>query len=166
MPWLSHVIGSCWRSELSKGETRDRQCFSLQFGKVVRVEQTIDTLKDEKVVATLLANSVYAWDPRMNKLRHVFWGSDGSFESATGWADGEALVLVLDRETDAKGDAPARTVFHRTGPNVYCVAREERQGNRWAPLFAFTYERDGGASDPSSSRPMPTRDKPLRDCGR
>lgn len=87
LAWISHVAGSCWRSELAKGETYDRQCFSVQFGKVVRAEQTIESLKAGKVVSTLNASSVYAWDPRQQKIRHIFWGSDGSFESATGWIE-------------------------------------------------------------------------------
>ena len=164
LPWFSHVVGSCWSSELSQGETYDRQCFGLQFDKVVRVEQAIDTWKDGRVVSTLNANSVYAWDPRTEKIRHVFWGSDGSYESATGWIEGDALILYLDREIDAEGNVPARTVLRKAGDSTYCALREKRQGSLWVKLFSFVYERDGAAGAAISTRTNAPHDQAVPDC--
>jgi hypothetical protein len=149
LPWLSHVTGSCWRSELSEGSTWDRQCFRVQFGKVVRVEQVIETAKDGEVATTLNADSVYAWDPHRKRVRHVFWASDGSFETSVGWSEGDALMFFLDREVDATGVAPVRTVLRKAGANAYCASREKRQGGRWVQQFAFLYVRDGDANEPA-----------------
>jgi hypothetical protein len=145
-PWLSHVVGSCWRSELTKGEVEDRQCFRAQFGRVVRVEQRIDTT-DGSSRSTLNADSLYAWDPRMQKVRHIFWGSDGSFETSSGWIEGDALVFYLDRETGADGKAKFRTVLRKTGADRYLASREELDGKQWRQQFSFTYERDGAARE-------------------
>jgi len=141
LPWFSHVTGFCWRSQLSE-QTKDRQCFREQFGRVVRVGQQI-----AQPDGVLNADSLYAWDPRIGKLRHVFWASDGAFESATGWIEGDALILYLDRETDARGEVPARTVLRKTGPDRYSASREGREGTRWREQFSFVYERDGRATD-------------------
>lgn len=143
-PWLSHVVGSCWRSELTKGKVEDRQCFQAQFDRVVRVDQRIDE-RDGKATSTLKADSLYAWDPRTRKVRHIFWASDGSFETATGWIEGDALILFLDRETGADGKASLRTVLRKTGPDRYAASREQLDGDRWREQFSFTYQRDGKA---------------------
>lgn len=149
LPWLSHVTGSCWLSELSKGKTWDRQCFRVQFDKVVRVEQVIRTVKDGAFVSTLNADSVYAWDPNRKRVRHVFWASDGSFETSAGWTEAGALMFFLDREVDANGVAPVRTVLRKAGANTYCASREKREGERWVQQFAFLYLRDGDANQPA-----------------
>jgi hypothetical protein len=140
-PWLAKVAGACWRSELQPGVSTDKQCFSVQFGKVVRVAQTIDTSQKGAIVATLTAESVYAWEPRQKRIRHIFWASDGAFESATGGPEGAALVLYLDREIGPDGTAPVRTVLRMVDRNRYKASREERRGGRWIELFSFFYER-------------------------
>ena len=142
-PWLSHVAGSCWRSELSKGQV-DRQCFQTQFDRVVRVEQKI-VQTDGAKESTLDANSLYAWDPRKKKVRHVFWASDGAFETATGWAEGDALMFYLDRESGPDGKAPGRTVLRRTDADEYRASREKLEDDHWREQFSFTYKRDGSA---------------------
>jgi hypothetical protein len=144
-PWLSQVSGSCWRAELSKGEVEDRQCFKGQFDRVVRVDQTI-LQKSGAARSTLNADSLYAWDARKRKVRHVFWASDGSFETASGWIEGDALILYLDRETGADGEAPMRTVLRMVGADQYKASREERDGKGWREQFSFVYQRDGSAS--------------------
>ena len=141
LPWLSHVAGSCWRSELEKGSI-DRQCFRAQFDRVIRVEQKIVNTKGA-AQTTLDANSVYAWDPRTKKIRHVFWASDGSFETASGWVEGDALMFFLDRQTGPDGKATGRTVLRPTGANEYRASREELEGDLWREQFSFTYRRDG-----------------------
>ena len=142
-PWLSHVAGSCWRSELSE-ESVDRQCFRTQFDRVVRVEQKI-VQTDGAAKSTLDASSLYAWDSRQKKVRHVFWASDGAFETASGWAEGDALMFYLDRETGADGKASGRTVLRRTGADEYRASREKLEGDLWREQFFFTYRRDGKA---------------------
>ncbi len=139
LPWLSHVKGYCWRSELTQGEVHDRQCFRVQFGRVVRADQQIANLVDPE--NTMLADSLYVWDPRSKKVRHIFWGSDGSFETSSGWIEGDALIFYLDRETAASGDASARTVLRKTGADTYQARRESREGSEWREQFSFVYRR-------------------------
>ncbi len=147
-PWLAQVAGSCWRGELAPGETVDTQCFSLQFGKVIRVSQSIDTYEKTRKVSTLDASSVYAWDARQKKFRHVFWASDGSFESARGGADGNALTLFLDREVGTDGTAPVRTVLRMLDVDHYKASREELREGVWKELFSFIYSRLQNVNQP------------------
>ena len=140
--WLVDLTGGCWRAEFSNGQTRDRQCFRQEFGRVLREDQTVTSLKEGRVTEVMEATSVYAWDGRKQKIRHVFWSSNGGFESSTGWREGDAVIFYLDRETDSSGEANARTVLRKTGVDGYSASREQRKGDKWAPLFSIAYQRE------------------------
>jgi hypothetical protein len=146
--WFADLAGSCWRAEFPGGETRDRQCHSAQFGKVLRVDQVVETLAEGRVVSALTASSVYAWDARNKRIRHFFWGSDGSLETATGWLEGGDFVLVLDREMGPDGKYELRTVLRREGRDGFSAAREQRAGSGWSPLFSVSYQREQSGSKP------------------
>jgi hypothetical protein len=149
--WFAELAGSCWRAEFPAGETRDRQCHSAQFGKVLRVDQVVETLAEGRVVSALTASSVYAWDAPRKRIRHFFWGSDGSLETATGWLEGDDFVLVLDRELDRDGKFDLRTVLRRDGRDGFSAARERREGDGWSPLFSIGYRRELGGLTPAGA---------------
>jgi hypothetical protein len=144
--WFAELAGSCWLAEFPGGETRDRQCHSAQFGKVLRVDQVVETLVAGKLAGALTASSVYAWDARNKRIRHFFWGSDGSLETATGWVEGADFVLVLDREMDPEGKFEMRTVLRRDGRDGFSAAREQREGSGWSTLFSVSYRREQSGS--------------------
>jgi hypothetical protein len=77
-------------------------------------------------------------------------------------------MFFLDREVDATGVAPVRTVLRKAGANTYCASREKRQGERWVRQFAFLYVRDGEADLPvpaTAKGPLGPPSDAARECG-
>lgn len=140
--WFGELTGACWRAEFPDGQSRDRQCYTTQFGKVIRVDQVVESLKQGTVTGTLTASSIYAWDPRRGRLRHVFWADDGSLESSSGWIEGTSLILHLDHEVDTAGNVEVRTVLRRDGPDAFTASRERKQPDGWKSIFQIRYRRD------------------------
>jgi len=159
--WLADLAGSCWTGTDADGRTTDRQCYSVQYQRVLRGTIAIfaASAADEPVFE---GDSVFAWDSTLGRVVYTHWGSTGQVGRAEAYFDLDRLIFPAAADSD--GDAAqARSVWERLDADSFRVTRERRAGDRWRAEAVVTYRRDAAA--PETGDLGPAADSPLAALG-
>ena len=136
--WFAELAGSCWRGEHPGNVGSDTQCYTLQYGRVIR--GTIEvTSRGPGGAESFRGDSAFAAEPARKRVVYSQWGSDGVLGSGEFAFEGESLVFV-NRPPDG-APATVRSVWRRTGADGYKVTRERKDDTGWKPVFDVEYRR-------------------------
>jgi hypothetical protein len=146
--WFKDMAGHCWSGTYPDGTTSDTQCYSVQFGRLLRGTIELSGMHGGQPVDDFQGDSVYAWNPKTNRVQYTFWASDGSYGTGEMYRDGERLVFPPTDAADSPG--AMRSVWRRLDADSFVVTREKRQGETWGKVFEVTYRRtDAQRADPA-----------------
>lgn len=137
--WFKDMAGHCWSGTYPDGKTSDTQCYSLQFGRLLRGTIELSGLHGSQPVANFQGDSVYAWNPKTNRAQYTFWASDGTYGSGEMYREGDQLIFPPTGNADSP--SAMRSVWRRVDADSFIVAREKRQGDTWSKVFEVTYRR-------------------------
>jgi hypothetical protein len=138
--WFAELIGSCWTGDYPDGRTSDTQCYSSQYGRVLRGTIELQGVHNGRAVASFEGDSVYAWNPKAKRIDYTFWANDGTYGTARAYLEGEAIVHISDRPPDSK--APEiRSVWRRIDADTFEVTREKKSADSWERVFSVRYRR-------------------------
>ncbi len=139
--WFKDMAGHCWSGTYPDGKTSDTQCYSVQFGRLLRGTIKLSGVHGSQAVDNFEGDSVYAWNPKANRAQYTFWASDGTYGTGEMYREGERLIFPPTGNADSP--AAVRSVWHRVDADSFVVTREKRQGETWSKVFEVTYRRSG-----------------------
>jgi len=138
--WLADLAGACWVGSDAEGQTTDRQCYALQFGRFLR-----GTIAIESGSATgkraLDGDSVFAWDAARQRIVYTYWASTGHHGRSEAHFDGERLVFPPADEGEP-GRPRFRSIWTRTGEATFEVVREREVDGAWQEAMRVVYRRE------------------------
>jgi len=136
--WFAELAGSCWKGAYSDGQTTDTQCYLPQYGRLMR--GSIRIMRPESTQPAFEGDAVFAIDPAGgNRLVFTQWGTGGVYARGEVTFEGETLVF-RNRQADGT-ESPVRSIWRRTGPDGFHVARERSTEKGWLPLLDVEYRR-------------------------
>jgi hypothetical protein len=138
--WFATLAGSCWTGRFPDGTTEHTQCYTTQFGRLLRGTATLAATKDGKRELRFEGDSVFAWDGGAKRIAYSIWGSDGSLRTLAAHYDGDELVFpVPDRADPAK--VAFRSVWRRIDDASFEVRRERPHGDGWNRELTVVYRK-------------------------
>lgn len=138
--WFKDIAGHCWSGTYPDGKTSDTQCYSVQFGRMLRGTIRLSGMHGNKQVDNFEGASVYAWNPKARRVDYTFWASDGTYGTGEMFLEGKRLIFPMSGGTASNAGA-LRSVWRRVDADSFIVTREKRQGDAWAKVFDVTYRR-------------------------
>ena len=133
--WFKDMAGSCWSGILPDGKTTDTQCYSVQYGRLIR-----GTIKVHGGAPAddLEGESIYAWNAKTQRVQYTLWTSNGAYGTGEMYAEGEWLIFP-----PANADSPSATriAWNRIDADSFVVIREKRDGRAWSKFSEVTYRR-------------------------
>jgi hypothetical protein len=138
--WFADMAGSCWTGRYPDGKTTDTQCYSTQYGRMLRGTIKLHGMHAGQSVSNFEGDSVYAWDAKSGKIRYSFWASDGTYGTAEAYLDGDTIVFPVSDPKDAMR-VIARSVWRRIDADNFSVTRERLTDGAWQEQFKVTYTR-------------------------
>lgn len=136
------MAGHCWSGTYPDGRTSDTQCYSAQFGRLLRGSIKLSGMHGSKQVDNFEGDSVYAWNPKAKRVDYTFWASDGTYGTGEMFLEGEQLIFPAPGGADSTAGG-MRSVWRRVDVNSFVVTREKRQGDTWVRVLEVTYRRSG-----------------------
>jgi len=137
--WFRDMAGHCWSGTYPDGKTSDTQCYSVQFGRLLRGTIKLSGMHGNSPVENFEGDSVYAWNQKTNRAQYTFWASDGTYGTGEMYREGDRLIFPPTAAADSPG--AMRSVWRRVDADSFIVAREKRQGGTWSKVFEVTYRR-------------------------
>jgi hypothetical protein len=150
--WFADMAGACWTGRLPDGKTTDTQCYSIQYGRLLRGTIRLQKTHGGQAVSSFEGDSVYAWDAKVGKIRYSFWANDGSYGTAEAYLDGDTIVFPVSDPNDSSR-VIARSVWRRIDADTFTVTRERLTDGAWQEQLKVTYSREMGSefnSDPTT----------------
>jgi len=140
--WFKDMAGYCWSGMHPDGKTTDTQCYSVQFGRILRGTIKLSGTSDDNKPVNFEGDSVYVWNPKIDRVQYTLWANDGTYGTGEMLVIGDHLVFP-----PANADTPGATrlVWQRVDANSFIVMRERRQQGTWSKVFEVTYRRSGAA---------------------
>ena len=137
--WFAELGGSCWKGDHPDGKTSDTQCYLAQYERLMR--GSVKIVREGSAQPAFEGDAVFAVDPAGGrKVVYTQWGYNGVYATGEITFEGDALVF-RNRMPDGT-EAPVRSVWRRTGPDGYRVARERSAGDKgWDEFLAVDYRR-------------------------
>jgi hypothetical protein len=135
--WFKDMAGSCWTGILPDGKTTDTQCYTVQYGRLLR-----GTIKVHGGAPAddLEGESIYAWNAKADRVQYALWTSNGAYGTGEMYAEGEWLIFP---PANANSPGATRMVWNRIDADTFVVIREKRDGKAWSKLSEVTYRRSG-----------------------
>lgn len=138
--WFATLAGSCWTGKFPDGATEHTQCYTTQFGRLLRGTATLAATKDGHREVRFEGDSVFAWDGSAMRIAYTIWGSDGSLRTLAAHYDGDELVFpVPDRTSPA--NVAFRSVWRRVDDASFEVRRERPHGDGWNRERTVVYRK-------------------------
>jgi hypothetical protein len=150
--WFADMAGSCWTGRYPDGKTTDTQCYSIQYGRLLRGTIRLQGTQGGETVSAFEGDSVYAWEPKAGKIRYSFWANDGTYGTAEAYLDGDTIVFPVSDPEDTTR-VIARSVWRRIDADSFTVTRERMMDGVWTEQLKVTYRRERGSefnSDPTA----------------
>jgi hypothetical protein len=140
--WFKDIAGSCWTGMHTDSKTTDTQCYSVQFGRLMRGTIKLIGTSDDNKPVNFEGESVYAWNPKTERVQYTFWANDGTYGTGEMYPVGDHLVFP-----PANVDSPGATrlVWQKVDADNFIVIRERRTEGVWSKVFEVTYRRSGAA---------------------
>jgi hypothetical protein len=137
--WFKDLAGSCWSATYADGKTTDTECYSVQYDQFMRGTIKIVAAPGSEA-GNLEGESVYSWNPKMERVDYMLWTSDGNYTSGSFRVEGDSLVFP-----PANIGAPdaTRLMWTFLDNDSFLVTREKRQDGTWKKFFEVTYKRSG-----------------------
>jgi hypothetical protein len=134
--WFSELAGSCWKGDHPDGKSSDKQCYTVQFGGLLR--GTIEISREGRTVFE--GEGVFAIEAGSRHVAFAQWGSGGTYATGEMRVDGDRLVF-RNRDPDG-GLLAVRSAWRRTGPDSFRVTREREGPDKgWSPILEVEYRR-------------------------
>lgn len=140
--WFAELAGACWQGRNADGQTTDTQCYSIQYGTILRGTIEIIAIHGDEAVR-FEGDSVFAWNPREQRIDYSFWASDGSYGTGKAYFEGDRIIHVAD-PGDGSKQAETRTVWRKLDPSAFEVTRERSTAEGWQSVLVVTYHRISG----------------------
>jgi hypothetical protein len=136
--WFKDLAGYCWSGTQADGKASDTQCYSVQFGRFLRGTIKLSGKHEGQPVDNFGGDSVYAWNPKMNRVHYTLWASDGTYATGAMHVEGERLIFP---SANPDSTSATRFVWTRVDADNFVVTREKRQGNAWSKVVEVKYRR-------------------------
>jgi hypothetical protein len=137
--WFADLAGSCWQGEQPDGKPADTQCYSVQYGRLLRGTIKMTVAREGAPPALFEGDSVFAPDAAGKRIVFTQWASNGSYATGEMTVEGDTLHFV-NRAPD--GAPPkVRHLWRRLDADSFRVTRERRDGEGWREALSATYRR-------------------------
>lgn len=133
---LDFLVGNCWAGDFPNGMGVDTHCFEPVFGgKFVRDKHVLRGKNPD-----YSGETIYAWDPKQQKIVFWYWSSDGDIEQGTVTPVADGFDFPEHHLTQPK-DLIMRTHWHRLDADAYQALNETKDGDAWKTEWKVEYRR-------------------------
>ena len=134
---LQFLVGHCWAGDLPREMGRDTHCFEAMYGS--------HFIRDKHVVhgknPDYLGETIYAFDPKQQRIVFSYWSSDGDMDSGSVEPVANGLNFPERHPTKPK-DLIMRTRWKRVGVDHYEALNERKTGDGpWQAEWKVEYAR-------------------------
>ena len=134
---LQFLAGHCWAGDLPREMGRDTHCFEAMYGS--------HFIRDKHVVRgknpDYLGETIYAFDPKQQRIVFSYWSSDGDMDSGSVEPVADGLNFPERHLTKPK-DLIMRTRWKRVGVDHYEALNERKTGDGpWQAEWKVEYAR-------------------------
>jgi len=134
---LQFLVSHCWAGDLPREMGRDTHCFEAMYGS--------HFIRDKHVVhgknPDYLGETIYAFDPKQQRIVFSYWSSDGDMDSGSVEPVADGLNFPERHLTKPK-DLIMRTRWKRVGVDHYEALNERKTGDGpWQAEWKVEYAR-------------------------
>jgi hypothetical protein len=134
---LQFLVGHCWAGAFPNNGGTDTHCFEPMFGgKFIRDKHVVHSKGPD-----YLGESIYAFDPKQQRIVFWYWSSAGVIDGGDVQAVADGLNFPERHMTEPK-DVTTRTHWKRTGEDRYEAVNEGKTADgTWRTEWKIEYVR-------------------------